>query len=88
MAARKMTFSLPEELAIKLVRRVPARERSRFLAQALEKSLQEEDESLIRACVMANQDPDVKAIEQEWDEIRDAIEEPGIEEPWSDAPAR
>jgi len=83
MAVRKMTFSLPEELASRLVKRVPARERSRFLAQVLEKSLREDDESLIRACLMANQDPDVKAIEQEWGEICDAIEEP-----WSDAPAR
>ena len=83
MAARKMTFSLPEELATRLVKRVPARERSRFLAQVLEKSLSEEDDALIRACLTANQDPDVKAIEQEWDEIRDAIEEP-----WSDTPAR
>ncbi len=83
MAARKMTFSLPEELATRLVKRVPARERSRFLAQVLEKSLRENDESLIRACLIANQDPDVKAIEEEWDEIRDVIEEP-----WSDAPPR
>ena len=83
MAARKMTFSLPEELATQLVKRVPARERSRFLAEVLEKSLREDDEALIRACLMANQDPDVKAIEQEWDGIRDVIEEP-----WSDAPPR
>jgi len=81
MAARKMTFSLPEELAIQLVKRVPARERSRFLARVLEKSLRENDESLIQACLMANQDPDIKAIEREWDEIRDVIEEP-----WSDTP--
>ena len=83
MAARKMTFSLPEDLASRLVKRVPARERSRFLAQVLEKSLRENDESLIRACLAANQDPDVKVIEQEWDEIRDVIEEP-----WSDASPR
>jgi hypothetical protein len=83
MAARKMTFSLPEELATRLVKRVPARERSRFLAQVLEKSLREDDESLIRACLIANQDPDVKAIEEEWDAIRDVIEEP-----WSDTPPR
>jgi len=83
MAARKMTFSLPEDLANRLVKRVPARERSRFLTQVLEKSLREEDESLIRSCLSANEDPEVKAIEQEWDEIHDAIEEP-----WSDAPAR
>jgi hypothetical protein len=35
----------------------------------------------MRSCILANEDPEVKAIELEWDEIRDAIEEP-----WSDAP--
>jgi hypothetical protein len=49
----------------------------------LEKSLREDEESLIRSCLSANEEPDVRAIEHEWDEIRDAIEEP-----WSDAPAR
>jgi hypothetical protein len=83
MAARKMTFSLPAELAERLVKRVPARERSSFLARVLEKSLLEEDEALIRSCLSANKNPEVKVIEQEWDEIGDAIEEP-----WSDAPAR
>ena len=88
MAVRKMTFSLPLDLASRLVKRVPPRDRSRFLAQALEKSLREDDESLIRSCLLANQDPEVKAIEQEWDEIRDPIEEPPFEEPRTDAPAR
>jgi len=83
MAARKMTFSLPLELADRLVKRVPARERSSFLACVLEKSLLEEDDALIRSCLSANQDTEAKVIEQEWDEIRDAIEEP-----WSDAPAQ
>ena len=80
MAVRKMTFSLPLELAMRLVKRVPPRDRSRFVAQVLEKSLREDDESLIRSCLLANQDPGVKAIEQEWDEIRDPIEEPAFEE--------
>ena len=83
MAARKMTFSLPLELAERLVKRVPARERSSFLARVLEKSLLEEDEALIRSCLSANQDPEGKLIEQEWDEIREVIVEP-----WSDAPSR
>ena len=78
-----MTFSLPADLASELVKRVPARERSQFLAKALEKSLREDDESLIRSCLSANEDPEVKAIEQDWDQIRDTIEEP-----WSDASAR
>ena len=38
--------------------------------------LREDDESLIRSCVLANEDPDGKLIEEEWDEIRDAICEP------------
>lgn len=83
MAIRKMTFSLPADLADQLVKRVPSRERSRFLAKVLEKSLREDDESLIRSCLSANEDPEVRVIEQEWDEIRDAIGEP-----WSDTPAR
>jgi hypothetical protein len=83
MAARKMTFSLPEDLASRLVKRVPARDRSRFLARVLEKSLREEDDSLIRSCLLANDDPDVKAIEKEWDQIQDKIEEP-----WNGSQAR
>jgi hypothetical protein len=77
MAARKMTFSLPEDLANRLLKRVPARDRSRFLAQVLEKSLREEDEALVRSCMLANRDPNVQAIEHEWDQIQDPIEEPG-----------
>jgi hypothetical protein len=38
-----------------------------------------DEESLVGSCLSANQDPAVKAIEQEWDAICDAIEEP-----WSD----
>lgn len=83
MATRKMTFSVPSDLANLLVRRVPARERSRFLARALEKSLRDEEDALIRSCLLANQDPEVKAIEEEWDTIQDAIEEP-----WSESSPR
>ena len=45
-------------------------------------SLQPGDESLLRSCLSANQDPDVRIIEREWDEIRDVMAEP-----WSDFPA-
>ena len=46
-------------------------------------NLHENDELLVRSCLSANQDPEVKAIEQEWDEIRDAIRER-----WADVPER
>jgi hypothetical protein len=79
MATRKMTFSIPADLASQLVKRVPARDRSRFLAKALEKSLQEEEQALVRSCRLANQDPEVAVIEQEWDQIGDQVEEPWSE---------
>lgn len=83
MATRKMTFSIPADLASQLLKRVPARDRSRFLAKALEKSLREEEQALVRSCRLANQDREITAIEQEWDQIGDPIEEP-----WSESPLR
>jgi hypothetical protein len=79
MATRKMTFSLPGDLAQKFVKRVPARERSHFLSNALERSLRDQERALVRACLAANKVPDFKAIEEEWDQIRD-----GLDEPWDD----
>jgi hypothetical protein len=81
MAAIKMTFSVPGELAKKFVKRVPARERSKFLAMALDRSLKQEDNALVRACLAANESPDVLAIEKEWDAISDRIAEPWTADP-------
>ena len=66
MATRKMTFTLPEELAVRFARRVPARKRSRYLAEALAEKLTERDRQLVRACEIANHDPEVRAIENEF----------------------
>jgi len=83
MASRKMTFSLPEDLASSFTRRVPARDRSRYVADALADKLAERERRLIRACEIANQDSQVRQIEQEFDSLTDAMPEP-----WHDAPAR
>jgi metal-responsive CopG/Arc/MetJ family transcriptional regulator len=83
MAARKMTFTLPEELASRFVRRVPARDRSRYVAEALANKLAERDQRLIRACEIVNKDPEVRKIEKEFDALTDEIAEP-----WEDAPPR
>jgi len=83
MASRKMTFSLPETLASNFTRRVPARDRSRYVAEAIADKLAEREKRLIRACEVANQDPEVREIEQEFDALTDAMQEP-----WEDAPAR
>jgi hypothetical protein len=67
MAAGKMTFSLPEPLARELLRSIPARERSGYVAAAVAARLRKRDEALIRACEIANRDVDWLAIEQEFE---------------------
>ena len=76
MAVRKLTFSVQEPLAAKFLRRVPSRDRSRFVSEALAARLEECDLQLIRACETANQDLEVTQIENEFDGIRDEMAEP------------
>jgi len=76
MAMRKMTFSVPESLAVQLLRKVASRDRSRFVSEALAARLAERDVALIRACETANQDLDVTEIEKEFDGIHDEMAEP------------
>ena len=76
-----MTFSLPADLAATFIRRVPARERSRYLAEALANRLEERDRQLVAACEIANRDVDANAVEREFDQLNDEIVEP-----WTVAP--
>ena len=78
-----MTFTLPAELAAQFLRRVPARDRSRYIAAALADKLAEREKRLIRACEIVNRDPGVRHIERELDALQDEIVEP-----WEDAPSR
>jgi hypothetical protein len=71
-----MTFSLPADLAATFIRRVPARERSRYLVEALANKLGEGDQQLVSACEIANRDADVISIEREFDRLTDEIVEP------------
>lgn len=73
---RKMTFSLPEPLAVQFLSRVASRDRSRFVSEALTARLRERDLELARACETANEDLDVAEIEKDFDGIRDEIAEP------------
>ena len=73
---RKMTFSVPESLALQLLRRVGSRDRSRFVSDAVAAKLEARDVALIRACEIANQDRDVAEIEAEFDGIADELVEP------------
>jgi len=64
-------------------KRVPAHERARFLVEALEKSLREQEADLALACVEANRDPKARVLEKEWGRVQDEIEEP-----WDHSPQR
>jgi hypothetical protein len=83
MAARKMTFTLPEELAASFSKRVPARDRSCYVAAALAEKLSQREKRLIHACGIVNADKDVRATEQEFDALNDPISGP-----WENAPPR
>jgi hypothetical protein len=78
-----MTFTLPEDLAARFTKRVPARDRSRYVAAALAEKLSEREKRLIRACEIVNADPAVREIEEEFDALKDPIAEP-----WENAPTR
>lgn len=81
--ARKMTFTLPDELASRFVRRIAARDRSQYVARAIAERLRESEERLINSCIAANSDPEVLALERDWGSLPHEVEEP-----WSDAPTR
>ena len=81
MATRKMTFSLPTALAAQFIKRVSARERSRYVAEALAARLRERDKMLARAAEVVNGSHQVRAIEREFDRL-----DPDIMEPWHDPP--
>ena len=75
MAMRKMTFSVPEPLALQLLQKVGSRDRSRFVSDALAARLEEREHALIRACEIANQDLNVAALEKEFEAITDEMGE-------------
>jgi ubiquinone biosynthesis protein UbiJ len=83
MASQKMTFNLPKDLVAQFVRRVPARQRSRYVADALASRLKDREKLLARACEVANRVRDVRAIERDFDALADEILEP-----WNEASAR
>ena len=83
MVATKMTFSLPEPLAAELLKTVPSRNRSKYVAAALADRLKADQAALARACDVANSSEDVRAIEREFDALS-----ADMAESWTDVPAR
>lgn len=70
MATQQLLVRLPEELARRLKRRVPARARSAFVQRLLEQALpadEGEDDPLYRAALEVERDEEVAAEMAEWD---------------------
>jgi hypothetical protein len=78
LPAKKMTFSLPAEIAADFMHRVPARLRSRFAADAIAARLNERDARLREAAAIVNASPEILALEKEWDALPDIEDELGI----------
>ena len=79
---RKMTFTMPDQLADQFIKRVPARERSRYVAEAISEKLTKRERRVIKACKIANNNLDIASIEHDFDILQDEILEL-----WTDAPA-
>ena len=86
MPGRRITFTISEDLATQFLRRVPARERSRYVSEAIAAKLRDREERLIRACELANNAADVLAIERDWDALNDQADR--VEEPWNSGSTR
>jgi hypothetical protein len=71
MPSRKLTFTLPPELAAEFLRRVPASQRSQYVATAIADKLREREAQLVRACQAANNCADVRDIENSFDALAD-----------------
>jgi hypothetical protein len=86
MASRKMTFTIPEDVADRFIRQIPAHDRSSYVAEAIAALLKAREQSLIRACEIANGDADVAQIEREWESLADEADV--VAEPWNHADPR
>lgn len=71
-----MTFTLPEDLAARLTKRVSPRNRSQYVAAAIAAKLAEREKRLLRACDIVNADPRIRKIEKQFDALEDPIAEP------------
>lgn len=80
MPSKKLTFTLPQDLAVEFLRRVPASLRSQYVASAIADKLREREEQLVRACEAANNSTDVRDIESSFDALAD--ESDAVQERW------
>lgn len=80
MPSKKFTFTLPQDLAVEFLRRVPPPLRSKYVATAIADKLREREEQLVRACETANNSLDIREIESSFDALAD--ESDALRESW------
>ena len=80
MSSRKLTFTLPQELAAEFLRRVPASSRSQYVATAIADKLREREAQLVHACEAANSSADVRDIESSFEALADSTD--ALQEAW------
>jgi hypothetical protein len=80
MVSRKLTFTLPHDLAVEFLRRVPPSLRSQYVAAAIADKLRQREEHLVRVCQAANVSNDVAEIESSFDALTDKSDI--VQEPW------
>lgn len=80
MASKKLTFTLPQELAAEFLRRVPASLRSQYVAAAIGDKMREREAQFVRACEAANNSTDVREIESSFDALTDEFD--AMQERW------
>lgn len=80
MVSKKITFTLPQDLAAEFLRRVPASQRSQYAATAISDKLREREQQLVRACELANNSTDVREIENSFDALADESDD--VRESW------
>lgn len=80
MPSRKLTFTLPQDLAAEFLRRIPPSLRSQYVATAIAEKLREREERLIQACEAANNSADVREIESSFDALTDEADR--VQERW------
>jgi len=81
-----MTFTLPEQLAGRFTRAVPARYRSQVVAEAVAALLAQREQRLIDACDIANADADLLALESDFDALPTDVGEPWSPRETTDRP--
>lgn len=66
---RTLSITLPDDVYDRIKHAVPPRQISKFIAEAVEKKLNEQADKLYRAYLLANQDSEREQELKDWDVV-------------------